>query len=326
MSAVSHSGSETFHIYTVPSAPSSVSLTGRSGSYNSVTATASGATGPTILEYQVAIRAENGSYGGWFANGTTFTGLGTGTTYYVKSRARSADGWGAESGEFVSYGAPVISAGPSVVVTGNGTIYTVTSAAASGPGISEYNVAYKKTTDTSWSAWSANGTAFTLDNQYDYMFKSRALGFAGWSLDSPSTFTNSVPSIPSSISNTQPLGLKITITAGQSSGQGIFEYYVSASPDDGTTWQSEIAMGLDRSYDYSGLSGGKNYKFRVRSRNNTGYSPYIYTGTIFVPAGGKRWTGTDFVPTATVKRKTETGWDTVTIAKRWNGTGWEVLT
>lgn len=326
MSAVNAGGSETFHIYTVPSAPTSISLTGRSGSYNSVTATASGAGGPTILEYQVAIRPEGGGYGGWYANGTTITGLSTGTTYYLKSRARSADGWGAESSEFVSYGAPIISSAPTVAVTNNGTTYTVTSAAATGPGISNYNVAYKKTTDASWSAWVANGTVFTLDSTFDYMFKSRAFGYAGWSQDSPVRTTNSVPSAPSSITASAPLGLKITITSGTVTGQNIENYYVSASPDNGTTWQTEIAMGLDRSYQYISLSGGKNYKFRVRAKNNTGFGAYVYTDTIFVPAGGKRWTEQGFVPTATVKRRTDTGWEIVTIAKRWSGTSWEVLT
>lgn len=326
MSGVSTGGSETFHIYTVPSAPTNISLTGRSGSYNSVTATASGAGGPDILEYQVAIRAEGGGYGGWYANGTNITGLGTGTTYYLKARARSADGWGPESTEFVSWGAPTISSAPTVSIQNNGTAYTVTSAAASGPGISEYNVAYKKTTDSTWSSWHANGTTFTLDNTYSYTFKSRALGYAGWSLDSPSATTYGVPSQPASITASQPLGLKITIDCGLSTGQGIQDYYVSASPDNGSTWQTEIAMGLDRSYQYISLSGGKNYKFRVRAKNNTGFSTYVYTDTIFVPAGGKRWTEQGFVPTATVKRRTETGWEIVTIAKRWSGSSWEVLT
>lgn len=326
MSAVSTGGSETFHIYTVPSAPTNISLTGRTGSYTSVTATASGAGGPDILEYQIAIRPEGGGYGGWYGNGTTLTGLSAGTTYYLKARARSADGWGSESSEFVSWGAPILSAAPTVLVQENGTKYTVTSAAATGPGISEYNVAYRKTTDSAWSAWSANGTTFTLDATADYVFKSRALGYAGWSLDSLGTATYGVPSQPSSISTTMPLGLKITVSCGLSIGQGIQDYYVSASPDNGVTWQNEVAMGLDRSYQYTSLSGGKNYKFRVRAKNNTGFGAYVYTETIFVPAGGKRWTEQGFVPTATVKRRTDTGWEIVTIAKRWSGTSWEVLT
>lgn len=326
MSGVSTGGTQTFHIYTVPSAPSTVTLENRSGNYTSVKATASGASGPDILEYNVAIRPEGGSYGGWYANGTTITGLSTGTTYYIKSRARSADGWGSESGEFVSYGAPIVSSAPTVTITENGTKYTVTSAQATGPGVSAYNVAYKTASASTWSDWYTNGTVFTLNNQDTYIFKSRAYGYAGWSLDSPTTQTFGVPSVPSSISNTSPLGLKITISCGASTGQGIQDYYVSASPDNGATWQDEFAMGLDRSYEYISLSGGKDYRFRVRAKNATGYSPYVYTNTIFIPAGGKRWTGTEFVPTATVKRKTDAGWEIVTIAKRWTGTGWEVLT
>ena len=136
-----------------------------------------------------------------------------------------------------------------------------------------------------------------------------------------------VPSAPSSIAATTPSALSSTISIGTSSnnGAGITAYYVQASPDNGTTWLSPQLM-TNQSYTYNGLTPGATYKFRSYAVNEMGSGAYATTGSTFVPAGGKRWTGTAWQPTATAKRWNGTAWVDLTTAKRWSGSAWVDLT
>ena len=136
-----------------------------------------------------------------------------------------------------------------------------------------------------------------------------------------------VPSAPSSIAATTPSALSSTISIGTSSnnGAGITAYYVQASPDNGTTWLSPQLM-TNQSYTYNGLTPGATYKFRSYAVNEMGSGAFATTGSTFVPAGGKRWTGTAWQPTATAKRWNGTAWVDLTTAKRWSGSAWVDLT
>lgn len=147
-------------------------------------------------------------------------------------------------------------------------------------------------------------------------------GWSDWSYSGVYTVPN-LPSAPSSIAATTPSALSSTISIGTAAngGSAITAYYVQASPDDGVTWQSAQLM-TNQSYTYTGLTPGATYKFRAYAVNEMGSGPFVTTGSTFVPAGGKRWTGTAWQPTQTAKRWTGTQWVDLTIAKRWSGTAW----
>lgn len=254
-------------------------------------------------------------------------------TYWFRAYAHNSEG-------FASYPTPVNTSGingvplkpsrPAVSSTNPSTI-SISSQDnnGNGLGIQYYQYRYSDNNGSSWTeAPYTSGSSWTFsvpDTLKSYIFSTRAYNSSGWGAWSDSQ--NSIPGRPPTVTTSTPVGLKAFVYAGQSVGPDITQYYVSASQNGGASWETEIAMGLDREYQYSGLSGGKNYLFRVRSRNASGYSAYtILSEPVFVPAGGRRWTGEQFVPTATVKRRTDSGWETVTIAKRWTGTSWEVLT
>lgn len=148
----------------------------------------------------------------------------------------------------------------------------------------------------------------------------------GWQYSGVYSIPN-VPSAPSSIAATVPSALSSTISIGTSAnnGAGITAYYVQASPDNGSTWLSPQLM-TNQSYTYNGLTPGATYKFRSYAVNEMGSGAYATTGSTFVPAGGKRWTGAAWQPTATAKRWNGTAWVDLTTAKRWSGSAWVDLT
>lgn len=263
----------------------------------------------------------------------TFTAPSHTVTYNFQFRAYNSDGWGDWGNTWTVAGAPNTPSGPTILPnaqnSGSSIIITSNVPSNNGAGITAYQYRYMPSDGSFTEVTQTSGNSWELaipNNLKHYLVSTRALnssGWSDWSVTSPG-----IPGRPPTITTNTPVGLKATVYAGQAvSTNAITEYYVSASKDNGVTWETEIPMGLDREYEYVGLSGGKNYIFRVRAFNSTGASTYTTLSTpVFVPAGGKRWTGQGFVPTAIVKRKTDSGWETVTIAKRWNGSGWEVLT
>lgn len=106
-------------------------------------------------------------------------------------------------------------------------------------------------------------------------------------------------------------------------------YYLSyrSSSDGGATWGSwsgEVNT-TNLIYTFSGLTPGLTYQFRIRAYNGyDSYSGYAAeTPTIFLTAGGKRFTGTNWALTATQAKIFKSGsWQTITTAKRYDGSGW----
>lgn len=126
-----------------------------------------------------------------------------------------------------------------------------------------------------------------------------------------------LPSAPSSVSAVAT-GPTVVVTSGEASTPGptITGYFVSfaSSSNGGATfgaWSTESTM-TSRAFTYT-LTPGLTYKFRVRAQNGDGFGPYRESASLFLAAGGKRFTGTDWALT-------------VTAAKRWNGTAWVDLT
>jgi hypothetical protein len=143
------------------------------------------------------------------------------------------------------------------------------------------------------------------------------------------TLTNfvRVPNAPASISVTTSTRTA-TVTSGVAtvSGPAVTSYEVQRTPPDSTTFSGTISTMTSRQFTYTNLDGGKTYRFRVRARNSEGAGPWRESGNIFVPAGGKRWTGSAWTPTATAKRWNGSSWVDISTAKRWNGSAWIDLT
>lgn len=140
-------------------------------------------------------------------------------------------------------------------------------------------------------------------------------------------FIPNVPSAPPSISVTPPSGLSATVTTGTASnnGAGITAYFVQASADNGATWQSAQQM-TNQSFTYTGLTPGATYRFRTYAVNEMGNGAFATSASTFVPAGGKKWTGTEWQVSNTAKRFNGAAWVDITTAKRWNGSAWIDLT
>jgi hypothetical protein len=121
-------------------------------------------------------------------------------------------------------------------------------------------------------------------------------------------------------------GRNATVTSGvadTTNRPAIIRYEVQRSEPNSSTFSQPVqTMDGSRQFTYSGLEGGKTYLFRVRGVNSEGNSPFTTSGGILIPAGGKRWTGSAWVPTETAKRWTGSAWVDISTAKRWNGSAW----
>lgn len=109
-----------------------------------------------------------------------------------------------------------------------------------------------------------------------------------------------------------------------SSPAGTPTYYVEYSQNSGS-WVGQVNS-TNPSFTFTGLTPGSNYQFRAWATNSDGTGGTTYSSTVFLPSGGKRYTGTGFSPTSIARRYTGTGWQDLSIAKRSTGTGWTDLT
>lgn len=134
------------------------------------------------------------------------------------------------------------------------------------------------------------------------------------------------PATPSSVTGTVNSDKSITVNVAAITPPG-------GSPSIATTYNVQYSMngggytgtqsGSGTSFTYSGLTRGQNYVFRAYTTNAAG-GPlgYATSSNVFLPAGGKRWDGSTWQPTATAKRWSGSAWVDLTIAKRWNGSAW----
>lgn len=249
--------------------------------------------------------------------------------YYIKVYAHNADdtnnnGWSGASEIAYIAGTPSKPSAPTLVRnTNNGSTITPSWSAPvnNGATITNYRISIREGTGGSWTSYTTTNLSYpfnSLTNTSTYYFKVEAYNSSGWSDISDESSIVGVPTQPSSITVPTPVGLATTVSWGTSTNGTISNYYVSASPDNGVTWQAEIAKGTNTSHLFTGLNGGKTYKFRVRAQNQIGYSTYVVSESKFVPAGGRRWTGSAWTPTETARRWDGSSWVQITIAKRWD--------
>lgn len=145
----------------------------------------------------------------------------------------------------------------------------------------------------------------------------------------------------------------VAINTGNAN-QGYFVQYQLADTLNGTygyngvpgAWSPAVKMTdqATRSHTYSSMTPAKYYKFRVYAANTVIYasngSTQIYyphnnitytadfatnAAGYFLPAGGKRFDGSVWIPTQTAKRFDGTNWVPLTIAKRFDGSNWVPL-
>jgi hypothetical protein len=205
-------------------------------------------------------------------------------------------------------------------------------------------------------------TPLTPGTTYEiYVVAKNAVGFnnsTSYSRSSSlSRMAPGVPLAPSSIPTFTVNGLDITVTSSAvssdngiaistgSANQGYYLQYQTSTTLDGTygAWSTPVKMSdqTNRRHTLQALTPALFYKFRVYAANTVIYasngSTQLYyphndlsytanfattTTGYFLAAGGRRWTGTEWVPTAIAKRWDGTQWVAFTIAKRWNGSEW----
>lgn len=137
-------------------------------------------------------------------------------------------------------------------------------------------------------------------------------GYINWS---------TVPTAVRSLSATRT-GRSVSVNfSGPASngGSGITDYVVQYSKDGGA--YTGTRYNVDGSEVFDGLAPG-DYIFRVYARNARGNSAISYTGTITVPAGGKRYDGSAFNVTEIAKRFDGSNFIDLSTAKRLDGSSW----
>jgi hypothetical protein len=159
-----------------------------------------------------------------------------------------------------------------------------------------------------------------------------------------------VPSAPGIPSIYSKIGRNVTISSARTSsdyGNAINAttgYRIQLSTDDGVTWKGWDNTAKDFTangtynlldsngrFEYQLLTPALTYKWRTYAVNSIvdgGSTPeYAITATgTFVSSGGKRWDGTDWIPTQTATRYDGTDWVPMTIARKYDGTDWVPLT
>ena len=140
---------------------------------------------------------------------------------------------------------------------------------------------YPSITPTRTAALSATATT-------QYYIQTRALsnynttwGIGPWST---STIINGIPTAPATISLTRT-GKNVLVTAGSATGVGITGYYVQSSSDGGSTWSTAQLMTLQQ-YNYTTLTSGVTYLFRVYATNSIGNSAFTTSSSLFVAGYG----------------------------------------
>lgn len=224
------------------------------------------------------------------------------------------------------------STAPTATRNDAGTTITVLSG-TSGTTATITDYEYQQSTDgTTWGTAvsmgtdaSADATGLTSTQVYFYQTRIKTADGSGpWSA--------SVESIgaPATITAART-GRNVAVTAGNATGTGITGYYVQYSTNAGSTWSTAVAM-TSQAYTYTSLAAALTYLFRVYAVAPTGNSGKTVSSSVFIPAGGKRWTGSAWDYATTAKRydpdnpAAVSGWVDISIAKRWNGTSWVDLT
>jgi hypothetical protein len=121
-------------------------------------------------------------------------------------------------------------------------------------------------------------------------------------------------------------GRNATVTSGVSDATGrpaISSYQVERTTPNEGAWSGTVnTMDGSRQFIYTSLEGGKTYRFRTRAVSSEGAGAWTESASTFIPAGGRRWTGSAWEPTQIARRWNGSSWVDISTAKRWNGSAW----
>ena len=268
--------------YSAPAAPGGAPTANRGSNGTTLYVASASSSGPNVTSYEVSILQEGGSWSAWYANGTTFTGLSSTSTYYARSRANGYGGYSGVSSNATSAGVPTApGAAPAVTRSSDGTSasgFTATSTS----GATYYQVAYAAE-GGAYSGWALLPATITgLTSTTNYNFKTRAGNSVGTSDDSAVTFRYGIPTAPASVSTvvSTSVSARITVnwtapatTNGTISNYEIFRNSSSLGTVSGTTLQ----------YVDSAPSPGATYTYTVRAQNGTGWSATAAATAVTAP-------------------------------------------
>jgi hypothetical protein len=205
-----------------------------------------------------------------------------------------------------------------------------------------WRIVYRGVTTGGAYTFSASGGSFTIRqylNASGPMYFGRDTGTAGTVYDnadgqpyqagalSYSLDYQFVPTAPATATAARS-GRSVTVTRGSSSDAGggtissyKVQYRTSSNNVTFGAWGNEQTFS-GSTYTYTSLTPALYYQFRVYAVNEVGNSAATSTASVFVAGGGKRWTGSAWVPTTIARRWNGSAWVDLTIAKRWNGSTW----
>lgn len=255
----------------------------------------------------------------WVDGWATFNGVSP-----VGSATASGGFW------LTDYARPPYAPGaPSLARSQDGRTITITSQPADGRGLGITDYQYRWSSDgSSWSGEQLMGTGRVatfgpagVTATQAYYFQTRAASSEGWGAWSGSSSIGGVAAAPGSIAVSRA-GRNVTVTAGASPTAGVNGYWVQLSSDNGSTWSAAQLMS-NQSYVYQNLTPAVTYRFRVYATNPIGYSAVTSSDPLFVPAGGKVRTGSQWVNTTNMRTRVNGGpWiDAASLCVR-RGSSW----
>ena len=272
-----------------------------------VTVADTGGTAVVDLDYEWSTSSTFTAGTGFFVeNGTspalfqTISGLVNGSTYYLRSRAANAAGvsaWSAVSSAVVPFSTPLIQLAP-VVVAGDSLVnVSWVAPGANGSPILDYMVSVFNSTGgvpNGVSGLASRQTGSTLLSYsfagltpgVPYTFVVSANNAAGWSNSSPASAIVTPYTTPSAITALSATDSSTaTILLGWATPATGFApltgFALEYSIDAGSTWVplSTVSAGV-LSYSATGLSVTDTYRFRIRSSNVAGLSPWTQSADI----------------------------------------------
>ena len=258
--------------------------------------TAPSNNGSAITDYDVQYKLTGAStWTEWDASTTStttsdrITGLTNGSEYDVQVRATNSvgdSGWSPSA--TLKAGLPDELAAPTLSEDNAQLDVSWTAPTNNGgSAITDYDVRYKRSSDSSWTEWKASTTSTALtatitgltnDTSYDVQVRAQnANGNGPWSpssSDSPEAQRPDAPSAPTLTKGDRQIA--VSWTAPANNGANITDYDVQYSSDSGANWTEWNASddSATLTATITGLTNGTEYDVQVLAANSEGDSDW----------------------------------------------------